>query len=173
MFGVGEEVAAAAAAHDFADGAGEIEVDDIEAGVDKDFGGGGEFIGFGAHELAGDGVIGVAEDGAFFAAAPAAEEDLVEEGFGDGIRAAAAAGDDAHGHVGIAGEAGLHGRKWERQGADPAGAGEDCGAHGSAGCLQTRGGAPGGGGGDCRAEGRCHGGRGLGGVCNKGGLRGI
>jgi hypothetical protein len=129
--GVGEEVAAAAAAHDFFDGAGEVEIDDIKAGFDEEFGGGGEFVGFGAHELAGDGVVFLAENGSFFAAASAAEEDLVEEGFGDGVGAAAAAGDDAHGHVGVAGEAGLHGGDGEGEGADAAGAdGGDGGGHG-------------------------------------------
>jgi hypothetical protein len=132
--GVGEEVAAAAAAHDFFDGAGEVEVDDIKTGFDEELGGGGEFVGFGAHELAGDGVVFIAEDGALFAAASAAEEDLVEEGFGDGVGAAAAASDDAHGHVGVAGEAGLHGGDGESEGADAAGAeggdGEGCGHEG-------------------------------------------
>ncbi len=120
-FGVGEEIAAAAAAHDFADGAGEIQVDDVEAVLDEQHGGAGEFVGVGAHELAGDRVVLVAEDGPFFQAAAAAEEDLVEQGFGDGIGAAAAAGDGAHGHVGIAGEAGLHGGQGEGEGADVAG----------------------------------------------------
>ncbi len=120
-FRIGKEVSAAASAEDFADGAGEVEVDDIEARVDQNFGSGGEFVGFGAHQLAGNGVIFIAEDGTFFAAAAATEEDLIEQCFGDGVGAAATAGDAAHGHVGISGETGLHRRDAEREGADATG----------------------------------------------------
>ena len=63
-----------------------------------------------------------AEDGAFFAAAAATHENLVEERFGDGVGAAAAAGDDTHGHVAIASEAGLHRGDGQREGADATGA---------------------------------------------------
>ncbi len=135
--GVGEHVTAAATAHDFFNRAGEIEVDDVEAGLDEEFGGAGHFVGFAAHQLSGDGMILVAEDGTFFETAAATEEDLIEECFGDGVGAAAAAGDDAHGHIGITCEAGLHGGEGEFKGADVDGAecGRGRGGRGNVECL--------------------------------------
>lgn len=104
--GVFEEVAPAAFFADFLDGAGEVDVDDVVAQVGEDLGAGGYFVGVGTHELAGDGVVVVVEAGGFEAFA-AVDEEEVEHGFGDRIRAAVATGDEAHGGVGVAGEAGL------------------------------------------------------------------
>ena len=70
---VGEEISAAAPAHHFFDGAGEVQVDDVETAVKQHAGGLGEFFRFRTHELAGDGMVFVAEDRALLQTAAAAE----------------------------------------------------------------------------------------------------
>jgi hypothetical protein len=96
---------------------GEAPVGAVVAGALLDHlqGGGGHFLGIRAHDLArervvlapaGDVVVQLAEVG-LGEAASAGEERAIEEGFGDAEGAALAACDDAHGGVGIAGEARL------------------------------------------------------------------
>jgi hypothetical protein len=106
--------AAAAAAEDFFHGAAEVDVDDIEAGLDEFFCARGKLLGLGAHELTADGALFVGD----VEEVPIAvaiffhrDEELIEHHFADGVRRTVAACEEAHGPVAVAGEGGLD--DWE------------------------------------------------------------
>lgn len=76
-------------------------------------GGCGHLCGIGAHDLAAERMVFVAcgdvvvkfSEVCFGEAASSGEDGAVEEGFGDAVGAAVAASDDAHGGIGVSGEA--------------------------------------------------------------------
>ena len=60
-----------------------------------------------ADDLPGDGMIFIVDVDAFAQPFAAVEENGVEQGFGDGVAAAATASDEPHGAIAVTGEAGL------------------------------------------------------------------
>ncbi len=91
----------------FFHGTGEIEVDHVVACAGHDRRGVGHDFGFAADDLAGDGMIFAIDVDGFSESFAAVAEDDVEKGFGDGVGAAAAASDEAHGAIAVTGQAGL------------------------------------------------------------------
>ena len=130
LVGGGEEMPAAIPLLDFLDRAGEVDVDDIVVHGQQDAGARGHLVGERAHDLPGNWVIvmvrslilikvaGAAffgeEVGVFAGASFAAtDEDAIQQGFGDGERAAVASCDQAHGGVGVSGQPRLEERRIE------------------------------------------------------------
>src|SRR5207249_4106445 len=99
-------------------GAGEVQVDDVVSCLLKQAGRSRHRLRLGTHDLSRDRMIFIVDVDRAPQAFAAVDHDGVEEGFGDGVGTAAAAGDNAHGAVAVPGKAGLAEWNGKLDGAD-------------------------------------------------------
>ena len=109
-FRLAEQVAAAAAAEDFLDGAAEVDVDDVEARLDEPPGRRREVVGVRPHELAAHGVLLVGDGHAGEVALVPADHghERVEQHLAEGVGGAEPSREDPHRQIAVAGEGRLH-----------------------------------------------------------------
>ena len=109
-FGLTEQVAAAAPAEHFLDGAAKIDVDHVEPRLDEPPRRGREVVGVRPHELAADGVllVGDGHTGEVALVLPDHRHECVEQHLAEGVGRAEPPGEHPHRQVAVAGERRLH-----------------------------------------------------------------
>ncbi len=118
--GLRHQKTAAAAAEHFFHGAGEIQVEDVEAGLDQFERGRGKIVGHGPHELRSAGMffVGHPQKPLGLLAFGHVEDELIEEHFTNGVGCSQSPGDHSHRPIAITGEGGLHDGEADLDGAD-------------------------------------------------------